>query len=95
MRSWKQGLFFILISWDENPRVRAEAKRRPAKQIPHSPLKMRSWKQGLFFILISWDENPRVRAEAKRRPAKQIPHSPLKKDLVIKAFFILNLVLVL
>ena len=48
-----------------------------------------------FFILISWDENPRVRAEAKRRPAKQIPHSPLKKDLVIKAFFILNLLLIL
>jgi hypothetical protein len=51
---------------DENPRVRARVKRRPAKQIPLSPQR----REG------GVDENPRVRAGVKRRPAKQIPLSP-------------------
>jgi hypothetical protein len=55
---------------DEKPRVRAEVKRRPAKQIPLSPQQ----REG------GVDEKPRVRAGVKRRPAKQLPLSPQQRE---------------
>ncbi|MBM3185072.1 MAG: hypothetical protein FJZ67_02125 [Bacteroidetes bacterium] len=56
---------------DENPQVRAEVKRRPAKQIPLSPQQSEG----------GVDENPQVRAELKRRPARQIPLSAKKNSI--------------
>jgi hypothetical protein len=47
---------------DENPRVRAGVKRRPAKQIPLSPQQSEG----------GVDESPRVRAKVKWKPKQQI-----------------------